>query len=128
MFCHPIYDVSIADFMDEFIHYNLNTQTKDIFIRECIIDLLRFDYSVNDHKITDKFNLYRYMLDKYSIQEIFLFMNSKQASMVIKELENIDFINDMMPHNPTLEDMLCLYYIAYLHINKKRIIEYLLTY
>lgn len=126
MFCHSFYDLSIQCFIDEFIETNLKLKNKEKFIMDCIYDLNEYTYSENDNRIIDKYNLVRYMTSHYSPEEIFQHMDGKKAAEVIRELNEIEFIEEMIYYPINLEELLCLYYIGYIHHNKNNIIKYLL--
>lgn len=126
IFCNSFYDQSIQDFMDDFIEKGLQTKSRKEFILQCIYDLDHYTYSENDHKITDKYNLLRHMLKYHTPEKIFHSMNGKNAAEVFREFNEIDFIEEMLTDSINLEDMVCFYYIAFLHHNKKSIIRYLL--
>jgi hypothetical protein len=124
MLCNQFYDYNIANFIHEFVETNLTGD--NVFIYKCIYDLNKFDYSEYDGRITDCRQMVNYMLKHYTPEQIFSKMNGKQASEAIKVFKKIEFIDDMMnDYQLTLEDMIMFYYMAYLHVNKKRIIMYL---
>ena len=126
IFCNSFYDSSIKNFIDEFMEEGLQTKTREEFVLQCIHDLNSYTYSENDYRITDKYNLLRHMLKYHTPEKIFHSMDGKNAAEVIQELNDIDFIEEMITDQINLEDMICFYYIAFLHHNKKNIIRYLL--
>lgn len=126
IFCEPLYDNYICDFIDEFVETSLKNKNKEEFIYECIYDLKHYTHSENDYTIIDKYNLLRYMLKNYTPEQIFKSLNGKKAAKILKEFSEIEFMEEMITDHITLEDMLCLYYIAYIHHNKDKIIKYLL--
>ncbi len=128
MFSYPFYDHSISNFIEEYVETNLKTKDKVGFITKCVNDLTYSDYSENDESIIDKHNLQNYLLIHYSSETIFKDLDGKKVAKIIKELEEIEFIEEMIYYPLTLEDILSFYYIAYLHHNKNTIIKYLLSY
>ncbi len=128
MLCVPFYDHSVVDCIDDYVLTNTKGKNKSEFIKQCVIDLVEYDYTENDMKIVDMNNFQRYMLRTYPAEVIFKAMNGKQAAEAISYFEEVEFISEMVGDSITLEEMLGFYYIAYLHYNKKSIIRRLLEF
>jgi hypothetical protein len=126
MICNPFYDESVMECIDEYIETNIKGKNHTEVIKQCISDLLEYNYTENDMKIVDMNNFQRYMLGKYPIEMVFKSMNGKQAADAISYFEDVEFIAEMLSNSITLEEMLGFYYIAYLHYNKRKIVKRLL--
>jgi hypothetical protein len=105
---------------------NLNESKQ--FVLSCLKDIIDYDYSENDYKIVDMYNLKRYMLRHYSEEEIFKAMNGRQAAEAIEYFKDVEYIDDMTSDKITLDEMLAFYYMAHLYYNKKKIIKILIGY
>jgi hypothetical protein len=128
MICNIFYDECVDNCIDQYIEQNIKGKNPTDFILTCIEDLTTYDYTDNDHKIVDMRNLERYMTKRYSPEYIFKSMNGKQAAEAIEYFKDVDYIDEMLSDEITLEEMLAFYYIAYLHFNKHKIIKRLLEY
>jgi hypothetical protein len=96
------------------------------FIGQCIYNLKTYEYSEGDNTIIDKDNLLKYLLKTHSKDEIFYDLTSKKATNIIKEIRDIEIIEEMFYYPVTLEELVSFYYIGFLYHNKYNIIKYLL--
>jgi hypothetical protein len=131
MICNPFYDQCVYDCIDQYMDDNLkgkNLNESKQFVLSCLKDIIDYDYSENDYKIVDMYNLKRYMLRHYSEEEIFKAMNGRQAAEAIEYFKDVEYIDDMTSDKITLDEMLAFYYMAHLYYNKKKIIKILIGY
>jgi hypothetical protein len=104
---------------------NKNEHERRKFIIECMFALKQYTYSDDDESIIDKNNLLNYLLKHYSKEYLFTDLNSKKVANIIKELRDIEMIEDMFYYPVTLEEIIVFYYIGFLYHNKYNIIKYL---
>ena len=128
MICNLFYDECVYECIDQYVKRNMKGKKPKEFILSCIEDLTNYDYTEDDYKIVDMRNLERYMTERYSPEYIFKSMNGRQAAEALEYFKDVEYIDEMMSDQITLEDMLAFYYIAHLHYNKRKIIRRLLEY
>lgn len=130
IFCNNFYDDAIKEFLHEFIITNLQKKDKESqykFMLECIYNLRCYTYSDDDGSIIDKSNLFNYLIKDYSEEILFKQLNSKKVTEIIREIRDIEMIEELFYYPVTLKELIEFYYIGFLYHNKYNIIKYLLN-